>query len=78
MDERYETLIANLTAIAAGQQILIDRLLRGSSELDADGDVQRIAQDARVLLAATRLFLRAGPPESSDEEGEEDQAARKE
>ena len=55
MDERYETLIANLAAIAAGQQILIDRLLRELPDVEGDADLQRIANDARVLLAATRL-----------------------
>jgi hypothetical protein len=74
MDERYETLIANLAAIAAGQQILIDRLLRELPEVEGDADLLRIANDARVLLAATRLFLRAGPPADEpidDREGED-------
>ena len=75
MDERYETLIANLAAIAAGQQILIDRLLRELPDVEGDADLQRIANDARVLLAATRLCLRAGPPAAEPIDEEEEKGA---
>lgn len=66
MDERYETVLANLAAITAGQQVLLERLMRETPGLAADAEALGMARDIRELLATTRAFIRHGLPKGAN------------
>lgn len=60
-DERSETLFAALAAVAAGQQVLLERLLRQTDGV-AVVELEGVAHDVRRLLVAVSALLRHGPP----------------